>query len=65
MKKYYKVRLTFYKFKDSEITVKAKSQKQAILKALRDLGFERRYFQGVKSVEEIDIFECLKENNNE
>lgn len=65
MKKYYIVSLKFDGYNDKNITLKAKNPQQAILKALREVGYERRYFQRVVSVEEIDIFECLKVNNND
>ena len=65
MRKYYKVSLKFSTYSDSEITVKARNPKQAILKALKEMGYKKEDLQKVESVEEIDIFECLKENNND
>lgn len=64
-RKYYIVNLKFYKFSDSKITVKAKTPKQAILKTLKETNYKKEDLQKVESVEEIDIFECLKEKDYE
>lgn len=62
MKKYYIVSLKFNGFTDSKITVKAKNKEKAILKALEEVYYKKEGLQKVESVEELNIFECLKEN---
>lgn len=60
MKKYYIVTLRFYDYSNEKITVKARNKEKAILKALRKTNYKKEGLRKVESVEEIDIFGCLK-----
>lgn len=59
-RKYYMVSLIYNLYHSEEITVKARNEKQAILKALKLLKYREKHLVKISNVKEINIFECLE-----